>query len=159
MNKKEFKKWVDATVREYNADYKVECLEFQTEGKIILVDKDTAQTEMYKCDAEQFDFATGLAIAYANLRGLEVPIVEGIEEEPKFERVKDGETYWTIEVDTDGSAYRSFEERHLAGDERCFNSNNYFRTRERAEEIAKKINCLLKLERLHDVFCPRYKPV
>lgn len=77
----------------------------------------------------------------------------------KFERVKDGDTYWTIEVDSDGSTYRPFEERHLTADERCFNSNNYFHTRERAEKVANKINTLLKLERLHDVFCSHYKPV
>ena len=31
-------------------------------------------------------------------------------------------------------------------------------TKERAEEVADKINFLLRLERLHDTFCPDYKP-
>lgn len=43
-------------------------------------------------------------------------------------------------------------------DECYFKSNNYFLTKERAEEVADKINFLLKLERLHDVYCPDYKP-
>ena len=35
---------------------------------------------------------------------------------------------------------------------------NYNGSKERAEEVADKINFLLKLERLHDTFCPDYKP-
>ena len=38
------------------------------------------------------------------------------------------------------------------------NSNNCFRTKERADEVAKKIRMLLKLERYHDMFCPDYVP-
>lgn len=76
LSLKEFKKWVDETVRKYNADYKVKCLEFQSQGKIILVDEDTAKTGMSKCNPEQFDYETGLAIAYAKLRGLEVPEIK-----------------------------------------------------------------------------------
>ena len=39
-----------------------------------------------------------------------------------------------------------------------FENNNYFLTKERAEEVADKIKFLLKLERLHDIYCPDYKP-
>ena len=35
---------------------------------------------------------------------------------------------------------------------------NYNGSKERAEEVADKIKFLLKLERLHDTFCPDYKP-
>lgn len=38
------------------------------------------------------------------------------------------------------------------------NSGNCFRTKERAEEVAKKIRMLLKLEQYHDMFCPEYVP-
>ena len=43
-------------------------------------------------------------------------------------------------------------------DNRVIKSNNCFRTKERAEEAAKKIRMLLKLERYHDMFCPDYVP-
>lgn len=48
-------------------------------------------------------------------------------------------------------------EREGHFDEHYFKNNNYFLTKERAEEVADKINFLLKLERLHDTFCPDYK--
>lgn len=35
---------------------------------------------------------------------------------------------------------------------------NCFPTKERAEQVAEKIRMLLKLERLHDMFCPDYEP-
>lgn len=37
-------------------------------------------------------------------------------------------------------------------------SNNCFKTRERAEEVAEKIRLLLLLERGHDEYCPGFKP-
>ena len=39
-----------------------------------------------------------------------------------------------------------------------FELGNCFPTKERAEEVAKKIRMLLKLERYHDMFCPDYVP-
>ena len=35
---------------------------------------------------------------------------------------------------------------------------NCFPTKERAEQVAEKIRMLLKLEQLHDMFCPDYEP-
>ena len=35
---------------------------------------------------------------------------------------------------------------------------NYNGSKERAEEVTDKIKFLLKLERLHDIYCPDYKP-
>lgn len=77
----------------------------------------------------------------------------------KFERVEDGNTYWTIADDSEGSA-RAFpeEENYCVADDKYFNNNNYFHSEELAKEVARKINFLLKLERLHDVFCPDYIP-
>lgn len=39
-----------------------------------------------------------------------------------------------------------------------FEISNYFRTRERAEQVAKKMRLLLRLEQLHDQLCPDYEP-
>ena len=36
--------------------------------------------------------------------------------------------------------------------------NNCFKTEKRAKEVLNKIELLLKQERLHDIYCPDYKP-
>ena len=88
----------------------------------------------------------------------EIKKLEAEKEEPTFERVgKDG-TYYLV-GDTRGKivAYNTFDDcsdLHRAR----FDNNNYFHTEERADEVADKINFLLKLERLHDIYCPDYKP-
>ena len=80
------------------------------------------------------------------------------ESEPKFERVKKNENYYYLEF---GSAlgsttiYSDADTGHNI-DKNRFDNNNYFHTKERAQEVADKINLLLKLERLHDVFCPDF---
>ena len=38
------------------------------------------------------------------------------------------------------------------------NFGNFFRTRERAEQVAEKMRLLLRLEHLHDMLCPDYVP-
>lgn len=81
------------------------------------------------------------------------------ETEPKFERVKEGAIYYIIDFDAHRSCgvYGDMEEGHPL-DEASYNNNNYFRTEKRAQEVVDKINLLLKLERLHDIFCPNYMP-
>ena len=77
------------------------------------------------------------------------------EQESKFERVAKGEIYFSItgELGVIGSI-----ERGCSVDNNKYNANNYFYTKEHAQEVADKINFLLKLERLHDIYCPNYKP-
>ena len=43
-------------------------------------------------------------------------------------------------------------------DNHNFEIGNCFRTKERAEQVAKKMRLLLRLERLHDMLCPDYEP-
>lgn len=78
---------------------------------------------------------------------------------PTFERVEEGEEYYSIEKNITGKfvSYPLTEE-NISFDKNYFKNNNYFHTKERADEVADKINFLLKLERLHDTFCPDYKP-
>lgn len=88
----------------------------------------------------------------------EIKKLEAEKEKPAFERVKKDKNYYLLEdvigkiiahpIPDDGS------ELH----KKRFENNNYFLTKERAEEVVDKINFLLKLERLHDTFCPDYKP-
>ena len=79
------------------------------------------------------------------------------ENEPKFERVDRFESYWALTFNA--CAYPSQRIDHgvrSVDDNDNFGSNNYFKTEERAQEVANKINFLLRLERLHDTFCPDY---
>lgn len=79
----------------------------------------------------------------------------------KFKRVEYQEGYWSVgsKFGAEGKAtpclhYENFDR----SDNNYFDNNNYFKTVQRAEEVADKINVLLKLERLHDIYCPDYKP-
>lgn len=76
------------------------------------------------------------------------------EQESKFERVAKGEIYFSITGELD--VIRSIEGGYSV-DNNKYNANNYFYTKERAQEVADKINFLLKIERLHDIYCRDYK--
>lgn len=80
------------------------------------------------------------------------------EQEPKFERVKEGECYSRIAIESCGVCAIKERDIGIGMDLRRFERNNYFHTHERAQEVVDKINFLLKLERLHDTFCPDYVP-
>jgi hypothetical protein len=85
------------------------------------------------------------------------------ENEPKFERGNKFEPYWSIQFDNAFIGGASICKRMEHGenyydDMTNFRYNNYFKTVQRAEEIADKINFLLRLERLYDTFCPDYAP-
>lgn len=43
-------------------------------------------------------------------------------------------------------------------DYKCIKAGNCFLTKERAEQVAKKMRMLLRLEQLHDQLCPGYEP-
>lgn len=76
----------------------------------------------------------------------------------KFERVKKDESYFMVGfAGGKARADTSYEDYDDVDDDR-FNNNNYFKTSERTQEVADKINFLLKLERLHDTFCPDFVP-
>ena len=68
---------------------------------------------------------------------------------------KYGEAYFAIENAVDVVRYIYIGDDI---DESCILSGDYFPTRERAEQVAKKIRLLLQLEQLHDRLCPDYEP-
>ena len=68
---------------------------------------------------------------------------------------KYGEEYFTIENAVDVVQYIYIGDDI---DESCILSGDHFPTRERAEQVAKKIRLLLQLEQLHDQLCPDYEP-
>ena len=65
------------------------------------------------------------------------------------------EKYFTIENSFDVVQYTYCED---GIDESNIQFGNYFRTEERAEQVAKKMRLLLRLEQLHDMLCPDYVP-
>lgn len=160
MNKNEFNDWVQDIYQKFIKDEEA-VVAYRNNEKIIVLDIETDEISAYSFIESKEDFVidpmVNIAIAYAKLRKIEIP---KIEKEPTFERVGEGEKYYTV---ADSSLYRGFlareyTERHMNFNELAFKSNNYFHTKERAEEVADKINFLFKLERLKDTYCPDYKP-
>jgi len=83
--------------------------------------------------------------------------------EPKFERMHQTKSYWRLAFDNAfgcGAWVLKQVERgwYDFNNMTDFKGNNYFHTEKRAQEVADKINFLLKLERLHDIYCPDYVP-
>ena len=76
--------------------------------------------------------------------------------EPEFKRVEQGKEYYHVEMGCDVCINSLRDDTWY--DETSYNNNNYFHTKERAQEVRDKIKFLLKLERLHDIYCPDYKP-
>ena len=77
------------------------------------------------------------------------------QEEPKPWKPEDGEDYFYIGIDF---TIYSWENVDDDTDKRNFRIGNCFRTGERAEQVAKKMRMLLRLEQLHDMLCPDYVP-
>ena len=77
------------------------------------------------------------------------------QEEPKPRKPEREEKYFTIENSFDVVQYTYCED---GIDESNIQFGNYFRTEERAEQVARKIRLLLQLEQLHDMLCPDYVP-
>lgn len=79
--------------------------------------------------------------------------------EPKFEIAHD-EKYYFVDFHSRGCNLFVTSDVYVGalGDKLRVEQNNCFKTKERAEEVADKIKFLLKLERLHDIYCPNYKP-
>lgn len=88
----------------------------------------------------------------------EIKKLEAEKEKPVFERVEKGLRYYCVEVNELGVTVEPHIDNRLIFSDAMFKNNTYFLTKERSEEVADKINFLLKLERLHDTFCPDYKP-
>lgn len=77
------------------------------------------------------------------------------QEELKPWKPKDGEDYFYIGIDFTIDSWENVDDDT---DKRNFRIGNCFPTEERAEQVAKKMRLLLRLEQLHDMFCPDYVP-
>ena len=88
----------------------------------------------------------------------EIKKLEAEKERPAFERVKKDKNYYLLGDFCGEIIAHPIPDDRSELHKKRFENNNYFLTKERAEEVADKINFLLKLERLHDIYCPDYKP-
>lgn len=79
--------------------------------------------------------------------------------EPEFKIAHD-EKYYFVDFDSRGCNLNVTSDiyKNVLCDKARVAQNNCFKTKERAEEVLNKIKFLLKLERLHDIYCPDYKP-
>ena len=77
------------------------------------------------------------------------------QEEPKPWKPEGGEEYFTIANSVDTVQYIYYGD---GIDEVNIPSGNCFKTKKRAEQVAKKMRLLLRLEQLHDMLCPDYVP-
>lgn len=73
-------------------------------------------------------------------------------------RMSRGEVYHNIVMYGPTFGLMCYEEKYLPEDDCRYNSNNYFHNAEEVKEIIDKINFTLKLQRLHNIYCPNYKP-
>ena len=77
------------------------------------------------------------------------------QEEPKPWKPKDGEDYFYIGIDFTIDSWENVDDDT---DKHNFRIGNCFPTSKRAEQVAKKMRLLLRLEQLHDMLCPDYVP-
>ena len=83
------------------------------------------------------------------------------QEELKPWKPENGEIYYTITCGIiDGGDFHasSYVYDGDSVDRSCVISRNCFPTEECAEQVAKKMRLLLRLEQLHDMLCPDYVP-
>ena len=95
--------------------------------------------------------------------------LEALEKEAEMQKKQEEPKPWKPEVGEEYFAVEDFAVEGGAGialytycedsiDESNIQSGNCFRTGERAEQVAKKMRLLLRLEQLHDMLCPDYVP-
>ena len=77
------------------------------------------------------------------------------QEEPKPWKPEAGEEYFFVNNDLSIYCFCNYNDEE---DRYNFEIGNCFRTGERAEQVAKKMRLLLRLEQLHDMLCPDYVP-
>lgn len=89
--------------------------------------------------------------------------LEALQKEVKMQKKQEKLKPWKPEVGEkyfvaveDGADVVQYCEDSI--DEFNIRFGNCFRTKERAEQVARKIRLLLRLEQLHDMLCPDYVP-
>lgn len=157
MNKKEFYNWMEEMEYKISMDKNVSFLHRPDFRKVIAIDVITGESASYDYSNELIPYGKIKIFAYAKLKYGEIP---EIEEEPSFKRVKKGQKYYCIYQTGNCENIYTIKkyDNDTDMDNLRFQNNNYFHTSERSDGVIKKINFLLKLERMHDIYCPDYVP-
>ena len=79
------------------------------------------------------------------------------QKESKPWKPESGERYYCVNQCCKVIHY-DFMRNYVNFDNMLISCGNYFRTEARAEQVAKKMRLLLRLEQLHDMICPDYVP-
>lgn len=93
-----------------------------------------------------------LAKKYAMAKGMDIPEVDEV---PKPWRAEINEVFYMV---THHLNVGCEKDTRWWADDSSYACGNYFRTKERAKEVAERMRLLYRLEQLHDIFCPDYKP-
>ena len=144
MTKNEFTEWVG---RMYLRSCKL-SRRYNFHGykrNIVAVDNKTGKTATAKCHKDdEFNYATGVAIAFARLKGWEVPEID----EMVLPRLKEGDTFFAAGVN--GHIYK----RTVGKDDFC--DLNAFMSERAARVVSAKLKTTMLLERIHEAVCPDY---
>lgn len=148
MTDREYLNWVSEMCNTITSQKTIEVV-FIKNGNVMFINTETGASYQYGMD--KVNEAESLVLAYCDFIGLEVPEIENDVDETVSNpwRAYIGEDYFCI----DGLLHiLSSEEVNWVGDDDKYSVGNYFRTRERAEYIASKIEALLKIERMIDYY-------
>lgn len=119
-------------------------------------------TRIEKLEAEIADYEKELEKLKAEIETL---VLEKQKSCEKYSRVEKGKPYYSIAILGKGEPHimKNFDKHkdnteHTSDDEFRYNNNNYFKNVEEAYVMSESIKFLFKLRRLHDIYCPDYKP-
>lgn len=148
MTKEEFETWVDELAQEVicseQYDYSI-----MNDGTLYVVfEIETNKVGIATIDDNISIYNSGIAMAYARLKGIEIPTIK---ETPTPWRAENRGRYYL--VNNVGSVSNQLDD-YTCADNEYYELGNYFKTRKQAESACKKIQHLLKLQRLHDMLCP-----
>lgn len=145
MTKNEFEAWVDKAYHDFLRSNRHVYQIF--ERIVVVVDRKTGKTATAKChNDDKFDVNTGIAIAFARIKGWEVPEID----EVVLLKPRDGETFFTATLDNHVAT-------RIANKYSCNSSGlNVFMSECAAKATAAKFRNILLLERIHEAVCPDY---
>lgn len=146
-------KWVAEMIRKFLED-KNAIKYTNKNGDVLIFDLNEGKTGNSK-GYEESSETVKTAVAYADLRNIGFPEDKP---EPVFERAERGRFYYSICTNCNELETTYCVECGLESNVRSYDCGNYFLTEEKAQKVADKMNFLLKLEKLHETYCPNFKP-
>lgn len=155
MTLEKFMDWAIEIYDEFCQDEKIKEV-YRNDEKIMLVDIESEK--LYTCPTPKLPvntYTANTALAYAKFKGYEIPILTGY---TKPERVKNGEPYYFIDLNSAPNGIYVRIEQYDIIDNIRYDKHNYFTKDSRAMKTVDRINFLLKLKYFHSIYCPDYEP-